>query len=177
MVGSAPGIFVLDLIDEAQGVLTLSIVRAIVMLAAGIIYLVWLWRARRSAELIVPAGHHHGRGWTIRGWFCPIVNLWFPYRIVRDIWHASQPEGAVVRHTVVSLWWAAWLISSAVSLVQQWAFPDLVPTTSLRDFADAVADISTVSLVGTVVTVLCGAFAIRIVGRITRWQAVPQPSR
>jgi hypothetical protein len=82
----------------------------VVMIAAGVVFLVWLWRARLNAEWIgeldvlrgsvdgevtpVVNLHRRSRGWVIGGWFCPVVNLWLPYQIVADI--ASGPGAAAV---------------------------------------------------------------------------------
>ncbi|MFE9498788.1 DUF4328 domain-containing protein [Streptomyces collinus] len=33
--------------------------------------------------------HTNSRGWAICGWFCPVVNLWFPRRVALDTWDAG----------------------------------------------------------------------------------------
>lgn len=50
------------------------------LLAAGVVFIVWLWRARGNAELFCYGQHRRSRGWVIGGWFCPVVNFWFPSR-------------------------------------------------------------------------------------------------
>jgi Domain of unknown function (DUF4328) len=35
------------------------------------------------------------RGWAIGGWFCPAVNLWFPYQIATDVLYEAETAGAV----------------------------------------------------------------------------------
>jgi len=67
------------------------------MLAAAVTFLCWLWRARVNAEIRAPQRLH--RGWVIGGWLCPLVNLAFPYVIVRDV---SRPS---VGRAVVAWWW------------------------------------------------------------------------
>lgn len=75
------------------------------VLVAGIVFLVWLWRARLNAELIAgPESQERDRGWTVGGWICPVVNLWFPCQIVRDVYQASARRP--VRPTLVGVWWA-----------------------------------------------------------------------
>jgi hypothetical protein len=62
------------------------------LLAAGVVFIVWLWRARGNAELFCYGQHRRGRGWVIGGWFCPVVNFWFPKQIVDDVIAASDPR-------------------------------------------------------------------------------------
>ncbi|MQY35211.1 hypothetical protein SRB17_31830 [Streptomyces sp. RB17] len=81
------------------------------LLATAVVYLCWLWRVRVNAEVFDRSAHVMGRGWTIGGWFCPIVNLWFPRRIVLNIWDTSVPWGARARHSPVNAWWTLWIIS------------------------------------------------------------------
>jgi hypothetical protein len=62
----------------------------ITMLGLSILFLVWFYRAGINAE-------RHGypqrraRGWAYAGWIVPIVNLWFPFQIMGDIWRAGLP--------------------------------------------------------------------------------------
>jgi hypothetical protein len=87
-----------------------------VLFAAGVGFLVWLWRVRENAEALNPASPHRlSPGWVIGGWVCPVVQFWYPLQILEDIERASRPParpGTVedrpnpaLRH----LWWAAWV--------------------------------------------------------------------
>jgi hypothetical protein len=77
----------------------------------SILFVVWFYRARINAE-------RHGyrqrraRGWAFWGWIVPIVNLWFPFQIMGDIWRAGLP--AELRGETAwlpALWWTCWLLS------------------------------------------------------------------
>ena len=43
----------------------------------------------------------HSPGWAVAGWLVPIINLWFPYQVVRD----ALPETDEAR-SLVGAWWA-----------------------------------------------------------------------
>jgi hypothetical protein len=43
------------------------------LLAAGVVFMVWLWRARGNAELFCSGQHRRGCGWVIGGWSCPVA--------------------------------------------------------------------------------------------------------
>lgn len=82
-----------------------------IIFGLGILFVVWFRRARINAEF-------HGyrqrraRGWTFWGWIIPIVNIWFPFQIMGDIWRAGLPEQQRRRTAwLPALWWTCWLLS------------------------------------------------------------------
>ncbi|WP_189060658.1 DUF4328 domain-containing protein [Longimycelium tulufanense] len=93
-------------------------------IAAPVVFIVWLWRARNNAELRCRAPHRLARGWTIGGWFCPIVQLWFPLILMIDVWRASDPRtpadagelGVGRRSWLVYGWWIAWMLAAAINV-------------------------------------------------------------
>jgi hypothetical protein len=58
------------------------------------VFLIWLSAARTNTATYQPGAIGAYRNWTVSGWFCPVLNLWIPYRIMADILRASaQPTG------------------------------------------------------------------------------------
>ena len=83
----------------------------ITIIGLSILFLVWFYRARINAEW-------HGypqrraRGWAFWGWVIPIVNIWFPFQIMGDIWRAGLPaEQRGETAWLPALWWTCWLLS------------------------------------------------------------------
>ena len=83
----------------------------ITIFGLSILFVVWFYRARINAE-------RHGywqrraRGWAFWGWIVPIVNLWFPFQIMGDIWRAGLPaEQRGETAWLPALWWTSWLLS------------------------------------------------------------------
>jgi len=78
----------------------------------SILFVVWFRRARIDAEL-QDYPQRRARGWAFWGWIVPIVNLWFPFQIMGDIWRAGLPalERAKTAWLPV-LWWACWLLAA-----------------------------------------------------------------
>ncbi|MGA5320007.1 DUF4328 domain-containing protein [Streptomyces seoulensis] len=85
--------------------------QVVLLTATAVVYLCWLWRVRVNAEVFDASSQSMKRGWTIGGWFVPVVNFWFPRRIVLDAWDASAPQGRPAGHGLVNGWWALWLLS------------------------------------------------------------------
>ncbi|MFB9431340.1 DUF4328 domain-containing protein [Streptoalloteichus tenebrarius] len=94
-----------------------TILQFMALVATAVVFIVWMFRARDNAEATVPAPHRLGRPWLVLGWGVPVVNLWFPKRIMDDIWRASHPStpagsrdlDVTARPALGYAWWAAWL--------------------------------------------------------------------
>jgi hypothetical protein len=143
------------------------------LLAAGVVFIVWLWRARGNAELFSYGQHRRGRGWVIGGWFCPVVSLWFPKQIVDDVIAASDPRTPplfpdlrrIPRHGLVLTWWLIWVATLVTG-----------PGGSSDDLAADVPDVSdqavsaSLSTVGAVLIAVAAVLAIRVVRLVNRLQ-------
>ncbi|MGO4648918.1 DUF4328 domain-containing protein [Nocardia sp. 2YAB30] len=98
---------------------------SLLLLGAGIAVIAWLWRAHRNAEALCAARHRLPIGWVIGGWFCPVVNLWFPHTILADVLRASDPiipaDAPDLRGRpagpVVTVWWLSLLAGWVLTVV------------------------------------------------------------
>ncbi|MBV8950050.1 MAG: DUF4328 domain-containing protein [Actinobacteria bacterium] len=76
------------------------------VLVAGVLFLVWMYRAAAVARALgLPA--RRSPGLATVSFLIPVVNLWWPYQSTCDL----LPPGHPGRH-VVGRWWATWLTSS-----------------------------------------------------------------
>jgi len=77
----------------------------------SIVFVVWFHRARINAERL-GYRQRHSPGWTFWGWLIPLVNLWFPFQIMGDIWRAGLRERQRKHGAPLpALWWTCWLAS------------------------------------------------------------------
>jgi hypothetical protein len=80
-----------------------SQVMSLVTFAAGVVFLLWFHKAATIAQRLgLPARRRPA--WAVLGFIIPIVNLWFPYQVARDLF----PPGDLGRSTV-KLWWGLYL--------------------------------------------------------------------
>lgn len=107
------------------------------LVATGVLFLVWLNRARRNVEAYPVRNLRRGRVAAIVSWFVPVIALWWPKQSVDDVWNASRADtehGADVRlmprPRLVWGWWIAllsWVIVERTAwLVLRGADPEVV---------------------------------------------------
>ncbi|MEU5535084.1 DUF4328 domain-containing protein [Streptomyces sp. NPDC020362] len=164
MADGATGADVIHRADHADSLYTASgVAQGIALLATMVVYLCWLWRVRVNAEVFNPGGHSKGRGWTIGGWFVPVVNLWFPRRITLDIWDSSARWAERPSHAPVNCWWTVWIISLFADRAATTEYARAHGVAELRDAARQM-------LFADVIDIAAAALAVLIVLKITRMQ-------
>ncbi len=142
------------------------------LLAAGVVFIVWLWRVRSNAELFCAGRHRRGRGWVIGGWFCPVVTFWFPKQIVDDVIAASDPRTpprvpdlrGIRGNGLVLAWWLTWVVGLVFFLPG-----DADTASDVPDVGDQVTGAS-LSTISAVLYAVCAVLAIRVIGLINRLQ-------
>lgn len=175
-----------DRLDEADLISgSLGIVAALALLAAAIVFIVWLWRVRWNAEMFCRGEHRFTRGWVLGSWICPVVNLWFPKWVVDDVVSASDPRTPPMTPTLrgipgtqlVWAWWLTWVVGLVLDNVAQRSVLDgAAKLSELR--TNAV--MSTISAASTTVAAVLAVILIRRVNELqtrrpwTPWWALDQ---
>jgi len=133
-------------------------------LAAYVVTCLWLGKCRKNAERFAPDyRQERGAVWVWLGWWVPIVSLWFPYQVVRDVRRASiQFHG---QGSALGWWWFCWLVWLFGSRIAGNLFPEEAGDTGA---ADALVVVEAVNGIAIVVGLVLW---VRIVREITRAQA------
>jgi len=83
------------------------------VIGTGVIFLTWLYRARVNVRAFGARRLRFSRNWTVLGFLIPFANIVLPYRVIREVWQASDPsttapfDWRVVRPgPLLSIWWA-----------------------------------------------------------------------
>ncbi len=147
------------LLDVASNVLTIT--WWLLFVTIGVLFISWLYLAHRS-DRMDPRSLQHASGWAIGGWFVPILNLWRPVQMVRDVFRGA---GAPVP-VVVGLWWTALILGRISSRASAAAVPD----EDLEVFAwiDAAITSWQVDIVTWSLDLVAALLAIVVVRRTTR---------
>ncbi|PUB31672.1 uncharacterized protein DUF4328 [Promicromonospora sp. AC04] len=122
------------------------------LVAAYLVVCSWLQAGRKFAEAANPAATFaHGAVWTWLGWWVPVVFLWFPHDVVRDLRNAVVPDGD--RRAHLGWWWVLWLLAG------------------VRIYTPASGDVQVITRsVAAIALVFAFVQWVRIVREITRAQ-------
>ena len=98
--------------DSRQQVIGILYLAAFII--TGIAFLKWIHRANKNCYGFGAQGMKFTPGWSIGYYFIPILNLYKPYRAMKEIWKVStnptnwQNENG---SALLGWWWALWLLS------------------------------------------------------------------
>lgn len=96
----------------------IGIIQIIVFVVSAITFIQWFRRAYFNLHLRVNR-LSHSEGWAAGCWFMPIVNLFRPYQIMKELFQETQlflkrNEVHTSEHLSMpslGLWWAFWIIN------------------------------------------------------------------
>jgi hypothetical protein len=136
-----------------------GVAQVLALLAGAVAFLRWLRVAYGNLPAlgVVP---RFSRAWAVAFFLVPILNLFRPYQVVRELWGGSTGGGAAI----VGWWWAAYLVASFLGAR---SFTLVATAKAPRDFLMA----TWVTLAADVCGSVAAALAIAIVLGIDRGQA------
>jgi len=153
-VGAAP-LSELETYDALS--LWVSVLSLIVLLATGVCWWIWQYRAAVRVRAVNPAGIRRSPGWHVGSWIIPVIAWWFPFQNVKDLVRSSR---AAVGGGVLGWWWGLWLASSfATSISSRMAMA--------ADTLDALSSSLAVALAGEVLLVAAAPLAWLVLRRTT----------
>jgi hypothetical protein len=131
------------------------------LLAAGALFITWMYKVVGRVAAHRPQDMRHGKGWAIGGWFVPFLNWVRPKQMFDDAWRGTRPHTSDVPTVpaYVHLWWAAFLISGFLSGVAARLPSDTLHNVRVADRVGAVGDLF---------NIVAAALAILVVVRLTK---------
>lgn len=147
----------------------IALVQTVVYLAAAVVWLMWLHSAYSNLFLVGRRTADETPGWAVGYWFIPFLNLFRPYRIVKELWLRSTDmnvEPSVKDQpapSLVSVWWGVWILGSIVGR--------LLSRRMLKaETVDSLIEATWIGMVDDLITILAGILAILVVRRIQQFQ-------
>lgn len=160
--------------DLRQGLIRL--LQFFVFLAVSIAFLVWFHRVHKNLQALGAGDLTYTPAWAVGSFFVPILNLFRPLQVMREVWHCSDPArleqdnapfGPCARDrlgtpSLIRWWWALYLISYFLgNAIFRLSFADdptigelkvLSILVVISDFLDVAGVLVTVSLVKQITT-------------------------
>ena len=158
------------LVEAMTPYLLLSFVQSLVVLAAAVLTIVWMFRIAPNHRAL-HRGPTWGPGWAIGGWFLPPLLFVIPFLMFRELWKASDPDvpvgGRVARRRaspVVAVWFLLYSVVPLVLLAFQSGEVMNALAASEEDLAQQLVDGRWTNIADVVVTV-AGAAAFVVMAR------------
>lgn len=146
--------------------LFVTIVSSAALIAAGVLWLIWQYRAAKQVQ----GPTRRSPGWHVASWIIPIISFWFPYQNISDLWRATgrtRPPWQI-------LWWLLWIINPAIGQASRLMAQN-------AEVLEQVRDAMWVSIVSESLLLASVPFAWLIVRGITRGipggSPLPAPAR
>jgi hypothetical protein len=99
---------------------TIGAVHLVIFIVTGIAFLMWIYRVNANCHAFGARGMEFSSGWSVGYYFIPILNLYKPYRAMKEIWRvSSNPRGwqNEPANSLLSWWWALWIISNMLGQI------------------------------------------------------------
>jgi len=150
---------------------TIGYIYFTVFVFTAIAFCVWIHRAHRNLPALGNRDLKYSPGWAVGAFFVPILSLFRPYQITKEIWKASDPyigtggkdwQDAPVSPLII-WWWITFLISSYAGYIS------LRMSLSAKTIDDFLS-LSFVTLTTDIVDILAAILAIALVRAIDRRQ-------
>ncbi|HEX2089787.1 MAG TPA: DUF4328 domain-containing protein [Actinomycetota bacterium] len=101
--------------EQTPGLLALLFFIGFYPAPAAIAWLLWQHRAHRNLAALGATELHYTPGWVVAWWFVPFAVFVMPYRTMRELWKASDPDAGeaawkqLPTPRLLPLWWGVWL--------------------------------------------------------------------
>jgi hypothetical protein len=134
-----------------------------VYILAIIFFISWFRRAYYNLHAIPGSSPAYAEGWAAGWWFVPVMNLFRPYQIMREIWDGTQK---VITHrldklyslNIIVIWWTAFIVMNVYGNI----------TARISNSANNVDELliaTRLEMIGDVLTIISAFIAIIMVKR------------
>jgi len=177
--------------DSRQQVL--GVAQILLLVGTCVAFLVWIFRSFRNLTALGNRELKYSPGRAVGGFLIPFLNIVRPLPVMRELWHASDPdrleqdlsaEGPAIRNQLgtplpVSRWWAIYLLYGFVGNVVFRMGMIENPTLSQIQASSMMSVLS--DMVGIASAILAARVVSRIdLGQQQRWERIramdPRPA-
>jgi hypothetical protein len=127
-------------------------------LAVAVVFLMWIHRLNQNLRALSDQPLRFTPGWAVGLFFIPIMNLYRPYQVVRELWTVGHRDPAA-KCRLVGWWWFLWLVSCVLGRL---VFRMTMRANDLSSYLAA----SACTLVSDGLDVVLGVVALVLVARL-----------
>jgi hypothetical protein len=158
----------LEAIDQRSVILSVSLIA--LTIAAVVLFCLVMARGNRNARAFNRMPVTFTPGWAAGYFFVPVLSLWKPFQVMKEIWRASEPHpdprldlSFTEVSGLVPAWWAAYVLHAIVGQVSLRMNGSLA---NAQDFVRA----AWVDVISSVVSIMAALLAAALVRALSRRQ-------
>jgi hypothetical protein len=151
----------------------IAVVYLIVAIVSTVTFIQWFRRAYYNLHTQI-YNLDFEEGWAAWAWFVPILNLYRPYKIMKELYHETENllsqriENYIPKDSaaLLGVWWALWIIDSFLG---QFMF-----RYSLRaDGVDELITVSQTSILSSFISIPLSLIIIRVIKDYAAMETLP----
>lgn len=134
----------------------IAILYIVVFIISAITFIQWFRRAYYN--LNIRTNCNHSDGWAAGSWFVPIISLFRPYQIMKEMWDKTtcmiqskslkQEENSTM---IFGLWWTLWIVSNYLG---QYVLKSTFKAETVENFLNSTIGDITLSIIGIPLAIL-----------------------
>ena len=138
-----------------------AILYSIIFITSAVTFIQWFRRAYYNLNIRTKTNHTDG--WAAGSWFVPIMSLYRPYQIMKEMWDKTtrliktqDSNYSDSTTTVIGIWWTLWIVSNYVgNYVLKSIFKEqTIETLMSSTIADMIMSILGIPLAIVTVTII-----------------------
>jgi hypothetical protein len=115
------------------------------LLLTAVAFMTWLYRSRVNLRAFGTRHLRYSRNWAVFGFLIPILNLFRPYQVTREVWQASDPRttdpfdwSEIETPALIRAWWGTFIAFSMLKLLAAWMMSSAAYDPMRLQFAQVV---------------------------------------
>ena len=137
-------------------------------IVTAIAFCLWIHRSHRNLPALGARDLKYSPAWAVGGFFVPILSLYRPYQVTKEIWKASDPDVGpdwqdAPTSPLIGWWWVTFILSSYAGYIL------LRMTLSAETISDFMS-LSVMTLVTDIIDIPAAILAIILVRTIAQRQ-------
>lgn len=142
-----------------------AILWMVAYITSGITFILWFRRAYYNLNEVVKTDYTDG--WAAGAWFVPIMNLYRPFQIMKELFAKgikalpSELAASFSKNSgVLGVWWTLWIIGNILSRIESSDF--------LLNDLEGIKTASIIGLATGAMEVINALLIVRIIGKYNR---------
>ena len=139
----------------------IGIIYLIAFVISGVTFIQWFRRAYFNLHLKIN-NLSHTEGWAAGSWFVPIINLYRPYQIMKELY--QETKGIVTRKGLIlskeysisylGWWWTLWITNSIIGQII-YRYPS--------ETIDELIGVTVISMIGSIMGIPLALITVKVI--------------